>query len=77
MNKFYYYVAVGLTIVNLFEIAIRKFTNFESILPKPFKIISIAIALLFFGIHFYKNENKKNSNVNRLFFIVFIAFCYI
>ena len=59
MKKFYYNIAVGLVIINAVEIAIRKFIDFGSILPKPIKIISIVIALLFFGIHFYKNEKVK------------------
>ena len=33
MKKIYYNVAVGLTIINLIEVAIRKFTNLGSILP--------------------------------------------
>tara|TARA_B100000686_G_C16797952_1_gene983754 strand:+ start:238 stop:414 length:177 start_codon:yes stop_codon:yes gene_type:complete len=58
MKKIYYNVAVGLTIINLIEVAIRKFTNLGSILPANVKIISIIIALFCFGIHFYKKEDK-------------------
>ena len=59
MKKTYYNIAIGLTILNLIEIAIRKFTDFDSILPASVKIVSIATALLCFGIHFYKNPNSK------------------
>jgi hypothetical protein len=56
MKKIYYNIAVGLTIINLVEVAIRKFTGFGSILPTPIKVVFIAVALLCFGIHFYKDK---------------------
>ena len=59
MKKFYYNIAVGLTILNLIEVAIRKFTDFDSILSTSVKVVSIAAALICFGIHFYKNPNSK------------------
>jgi hypothetical protein len=59
MKKFYYNIAVGLTILNLIELAIRKFTDFDSILPTSVKVVSIAAALICFGIHFYKKPNSK------------------
>ena len=43
--------------LNLIEVAIRKFTDFDSVLPTPVKALSIATALLCFGIHFYKNQS--------------------
>ena len=61
MKKIYYNIAVGLTILNLAEIAIRKFTDFGFILPKTLKLVSVTVALLFFGIHYYntiQNEIK-------------------
>ena len=59
MKKFYYNFAVGLTILNLIELAIRKFTDFDFTLPTSVRISSIVAALLCFGIHFYKNPNYK------------------
>jgi len=56
VKKIYYKIAVGLTILNLIELAVRKFTDFDFLLPKPIKIVSVALALIFFGIHFYKNK---------------------
>jgi len=55
MKKIYYNIAVGLTILNLIELAVRKFTDFN-FLPKPIKMVSVVLALIFFGIHFYKNK---------------------
>ena len=60
MKKIYYNIAVGLTILNLIEVAIRKFTDFDSVLPTPVKVLSIATALVCFGIHFYKNQSSQN-----------------
>ena len=56
MKKIYYNIAIGLTIINLVEVGVRKFTDFGSILPANIKVVSIAVALLCFGIHFYKNK---------------------
>tara|TARA_X000000950_G_scaffold233932_1_gene283651 strand:+ start:260 stop:433 length:174 start_codon:yes stop_codon:yes gene_type:complete len=56
VKKIYYKIAVGLTILNLIELAVRKFTAFDFLLPKPIKVVSVALALIFFGIHFYKNK---------------------
>tara|TARA_B100001059_G_scaffold77481_1_gene75196 strand:- start:872 stop:1045 length:174 start_codon:yes stop_codon:yes gene_type:complete len=56
MKKNYYKIAVGLTILNLIELAARKFTDFDFLLPKPIKVVSVMLALLFFGIHFYNNK---------------------
>tara|TARA_B110000003_G_scaffold87106_1_gene89221 strand:+ start:3145 stop:3312 length:168 start_codon:yes stop_codon:yes gene_type:complete len=54
VKNIYYKIAVGLTILNLFEVAIRKFSDFGSIFPASVKIASITAALICFGIHFYK-----------------------
>ena len=56
VKKNYYKIAVWLTILNLIELAVRKFTDFDFLLPKPIKIVSVTLALIFFGIHFYKNK---------------------
>ncbi|MFL2633254.1 MAG: hypothetical protein ACJ0NC_05160 [Candidatus Marivariicella sp.] len=63
MKNIYYKIAVGLTILNLFEVAIRKFSDFTSIIPNSVKIVSITAALICFGIHFYKN--KKYYSINK------------
>ena len=60
MKKVYYDIAVGLTILNIIEVAIRKFTDFDSVLPTSVKVLSIATVLLCFGIHFYKNQSSQN-----------------
>tara|TARA_B100001093_G_scaffold518778_1_gene604887 strand:- start:6001 stop:6174 length:174 start_codon:yes stop_codon:yes gene_type:complete len=56
MKKIYYKIAVGLTILNLIELAVRKFSLFDFLIPRPVKAISVILALLLFGIHFYKNK---------------------
>ena len=56
MKKIYYKIAVGLTILNLIELAVRKFTDLDFLPPKPVKIVSVILALLLFWIHFYKNK---------------------
>ena len=56
VKKSYYKIAVGLTILNLIYLAVGKFTDFDFYLPKPAKIVSVTLALLLFGIHFYKNK---------------------
>ena len=56
VKKIYYKIAVGLTILNLIELGVRKFTDFDFLIPKPIKLVSVTLALLFFGIHFYKNK---------------------
>ena len=56
MKKIYYKIAVGLTILNLIELAVRKYTAFDFLLPKSVKVVSVTLALIFFGIHFYKNK---------------------
>ena len=56
MKKIYYNIAVGLTILNLIELVLRKFSPFDFQIPRPLKAISVILALLLFGIHFYKNK---------------------
>tara|TARA_B100001063_G_scaffold59960_1_gene54169 strand:+ start:2158 stop:2331 length:174 start_codon:yes stop_codon:yes gene_type:complete len=56
VKKIYYKIAVGLTILNLIELAVRKYTAFDFLLPKSVKVVSVTLALIFFGIHFYKNK---------------------
>ncbi len=56
MKKIYYKIAVGLTLLNLIELAVRKFSHFDFLIPRPVKAISVTLALLLFGIHFYKNK---------------------
>ena len=59
MKKIYYNIAVGLTVINLLELGLRKFTDFGSLMPQSIKIITVILALIFFGIHFYKNPKTK------------------
>ena len=56
VKKNYYKIAVWLTILNLIELAVRKFTGFDFLLPKPVKVVTVTLALLLFGIYFYKNK---------------------
>ena len=56
VKKIYYKIAVGLIILILIELAVRKFTGFDFLLPKPVKVVTVTLALLLFGIYFYKNK---------------------
>ena len=59
MKKLYYYLASGIVIIILTERALIKFIDFQPIISSTIRIILLTIALICFGIHFYKNEKAK------------------